>query len=82
MFGRHWILLTRLILVIIWDVGNAVSDPMFPHIAAIAIEEHVIYFLLIHYITVFLLFNEVDLVLLQLKLRLGTFFFRFSLSGA
>lgn len=57
MSGRHWILLTRLILVIIWDVGNVVSDPMFPHIAAIAIEEHVIYFLLIRYITVFLLFN-------------------------
>lgn len=55
---------------------------MFRHVAMITVEEHVIYLLLVHYLKVFLLLDEVDLVLLQLELQLDTFFFNFSLNKA
>lgn len=64
------------------EARNVISDPVLPHVVAIIVKEHVIYLLLICYLKVFLLLDEANLVLLQVKLQIDTFFFCFGLSEA
>lgn len=61
--------LVRLVFVIIrWNIGNVATNSVLSHATVLAVEEHVIYLLLVSYFKIFLPLDEVGLALLEVKL--------------